>query len=300
MIENRMKKYPYSWKVMAWCFAAVVFIPYLPCFAQPPTIEKTPAIAVTVQKHDVLIRICERFLADPSQWPKVAKFNRLSEPDKIRPGQTIWIPNELLRGIPLDGRASYVKGDVTVFSPDRPSWEPLAPGMILKEGQKLRTGGNGSLEVRYDDGATLYLRPDTQVTITSAIERIDNITIRSFFLKVGKVVSTIRNATGKEQRFELKTPSTTGAARGTWFRMAVDQESASRCEVLGGTVEVAGASEQVLVEQGMGTVVTKAGTPLPPMKLLSPPSCLDVRPTYKQLPVAIRFSWLPGGYSLTE
>ena len=298
MIENGMKRYPYRRKALAWCFAVVVLIPYFSCFAQPPAVEKTPAIAVTVQKHDVLIRICRRFLADPSQWPKVAKFNRLSEPDKIRPGQTIWVPNELLRGIPLEGRVSYVRGDVSLFSPDRQSWGPLASDLILQEGQKIRTGVDGSLEVQYDDGATLYLRPDTQVTITSAIERIDNQTIRSFFLKVGKVVSTIRNATGKEQRFELKTPSTTGAARGTWFRMAVDQESASRCEVLGGTVEVAGAIEQVLVEQGMGTVVTSAGTPSPPTRLLPPPSCPDVRPTYKQLPVAIRFSPPPGAISI--
>jgi LysM repeat protein len=60
-----------------------------PAAAAPP-----PARTYTVEKGDTLSEIAKKFYGKASEYPKIFAANRdqLSDPDKIRPGQTLKIP----------------------------------------------------------------------------------------------------------------------------------------------------------------------------------------------------------------
>jgi hypothetical protein len=53
-----------------------------------------------VEPGDTVIGVSQRRLADPSLWRKVARYNRLPDPDFIRPGQELRIPLAWLMVVP--------------------------------------------------------------------------------------------------------------------------------------------------------------------------------------------------------
>lgn len=67
-----------------------------------------------MNKGDYIIRICEKYLVQPKQCPRIIKLNRLINPDLIYPGQKIKMPVQLLKGIPANGLVTFVKGDATI------------------------------------------------------------------------------------------------------------------------------------------------------------------------------------------
>lgn len=113
-------------------------------------------VEVLITKGDTLVHICEKYLDDPSEWPQVATVNQLDDPHWIYPGQKIIIPAELLRGIPSDGRVTFLKGAVEVQWSGHGAWEPLVIEGIVPQGSTVRTGSDSALEVTFEDGSSLF------------------------------------------------------------------------------------------------------------------------------------------------
>ena len=82
---------------------------------------------VVVAKGNNLISICEVYLDDPGDWPLVAAANRLIDPNWIYPGQRIVIPAKLLKGVPLSGVVTFVKGVVEIQQEASPQWRHPRP-----------------------------------------------------------------------------------------------------------------------------------------------------------------------------
>jgi hypothetical protein len=60
------------------------------------------------------------------------------------------------------------KGAVEVFFEKEQQWKPLAGTPELQVGDQIRTGQQGAVELRCDDGSLLQLQAQTQVTISAA------------------------------------------------------------------------------------------------------------------------------------
>lgn len=80
--------------------------PPIPAYEPPPSRRWEPetpvavsgpvaGVAYTVQKGDTLQKISQKFYGTTKNWYKIYKANKdvLKSPDKIRPGQTITIPD---------------------------------------------------------------------------------------------------------------------------------------------------------------------------------------------------------------
>ncbi|HYA14919.1 MAG TPA: LysM peptidoglycan-binding domain-containing protein, partial [Syntrophales bacterium] len=79
-------------------------------------------IEIKVIKRDTLIHICKKILEEPRKWPKIAKINRLRNPDLIFPGQTLIIPVSMLQGVPMDGVVTLASGEVKTQAKEGEEW----------------------------------------------------------------------------------------------------------------------------------------------------------------------------------
>ncbi len=275
---------------MKTCAVLLCLMGFFLLLSGPATAASDKSIDLTVARGDYLINICKKYLDDPEKWRQVARFNQLRNPDRIFPGQTIRIPVDLLKAVPADAAVTFLRGDVKVQPGGSDRFGPLNLKDRVRQGSRIRTGDDGTVELTFDDGSTFFQRPNTDLGITTAEQKGNIQFTNKVLVETGKVVTKIRSATGKESRFEVQTPSSTGVARGTEFRTSVDREGATRVEVLEGVVAVSGAKTEIAVKEGEGTTVRSGEAPAPATKLLPPPPITNFQPLYKKLPIDLQFA----------
>ena len=254
-------------------------------------------VDITILKSDSLINICKEYLENPGKWREIAKINRLKNPDLIYPGQVIHIPVSLLKGVPADGVVSFVKGIAEVQSAASKGWKSLSMNDRVKEGSKIRTDDQSAVEITFEDGNSFLQSSNTTLGLSTARKTKSNLARYKLFLDIGKTITKIKSATGRESRFEIETPSSVCAVRGTVFRTSVDADDATRSEVLQGIVDVAAMDHKVKVNEGEGTLVKKGEPPLSPKKLLPPPEITNLLPIYKNIPLRFELRPLEGAVS---
>lgn len=255
-----------------------------------------PYVEISVEKGDCLIRISEKNLEDSLKWREVARINRIKDPDLIFPGQVIRIPERLLKGTPVGGTVSFVKGEAKMRTKAGADWRPLRIYDRVDEGSEIRTSGGGAVELTLDSGDSFFQKADTFLLLSIA-RRKGELYVHRLFLETGRALTRIMKATGRASRIEIDTPSAICAARGTEFRTSVDGADTTRSEVLQGTVDVGAMKETVTVQQGEGTLVRKGEPPVEPVRLLSTPKQLDPQAIYKRMPLRFEFERLTGAES---
>ncbi|MCX5816496.1 MAG: FecR domain-containing protein [Proteobacteria bacterium] len=251
-------------------------------------------VDLKVAKGDTLINICKKYLENPSKWPEVGKASRLKNPNIIYPDQVLQIPVGLLRGTPLDSEVTFVKGDAKIQKKDGDEWTVLHLRDKIIQGSTLQTGSESSLEITFEDNSALFLKPNTILGVTTAQKKGLLAIVHDLYLRAGRAITNIKSATGADSRFEINTPSAVASARGTQFRVSLDEKASTRAEVLEGRVMVKGMDTAVEVKQGEGTLVEKGAVPDQPSKLLAPPKIAAYRPIYKDIPLSIKFDETEG------
>jgi len=262
----------------------------------PSSYAKSDLVHFTAAKGDYLINICKQYLDSENRWQEIARINRLKDPRKLQPGAKIAIPIVYLKGTPLESKVTFVQGDAKVQPGGQGEWVSLKPGDLISQKSNLKTGAESALEITFEDGSSFFLRSDTQMGILKAQKVLSSQTVRDLYLGAGRVLTTVKEATGEAPRFKIRTPSAIASVRGTEFRVAVDESQKTYAEVMKSLVTVDGANNSVDLAQGEGTMVKKGAPPLPPRKLLPPPAPTDIRLIFNSAPV-IRFSAVEGAES---
>lgn len=257
-----------------------------------------PPVTVRVARGDNLIRICRTYLEDPRQWPEIAKFNHIRTPHRIHPGDIVRIPVAYLKGVPVAGRVTALQGEVLLRPNGGGDWQPLAVGAPLSQGDRIRTGQDGGVEIAFPDQVILQVRARTDLEVTAARRKSAAYLIYRLRMASGRILSRVRRLTGRERRMIIQTPSAVASIRGTSFRLGVDEGATTRCGVLDGHVGVAAGRSVVEVPAGQGTFVQKGRPPAPPRPLLPPPRLTVPEPLYRRLPIALAVSADPGSASL--
>ncbi|MCP4686862.1 MAG: FecR domain-containing protein, partial [Desulfobacterales bacterium] len=152
------------------------------------------------------------------------------------------------------------------------------------------------LEFRGVDESEILLRSGTEIKINRCGMENEDTFLRSIYLKAGRILTRLRRVTGKESRYSIETPAAVAAARGTRFRIRVDQE-ATFTEVLEGSVRVGAMEAYVDLNENEGSRVKTGVAPEPPRKLLDSPRPLDLQERYTELPIHIRFTKIDGAAS---
>jgi hypothetical protein len=256
-----------------------------------------PSIEITVKDGDTLIGITQQYLANPQNWNEVAIINKMANPNLIYPNQVIIIPTRLLKSESVHGIVSFLQGTVEIQPPGIEKWQPLFLNTKISEGSRIRTKEDSGVEISFEDGSSLLQRANTISRLETATKRGDTYSLYKLFLEIGRATSKIKRATGRENQYLIDTPSAVAAVRGTVFRTAVDQEGATRSEVLEGIIDVEAMKQHVTVREEEGTLVKKGEAPLKPRKLLTPPVLVSMVPVYKKLPIDFQFRDVEGAVS---
>ncbi len=249
-------------------------------------------VVIKVKQGDTLSQLCEKYLDDPKNWPQIAKLNRLSNPNQIFPSEYLIIPVDLLKGIPVKGKITHIQGKVELLpSTSRDKWLPVALNDLIEQGQKIRTSAESSVEISYPDDVFLFLRENTMVRVVKTREKSKINKAYDFFLDIGRSTSKIRKATGKKNKYQIRTPTAVAGARGTNYRVNVDSEKNTRLEVLEGMVDVNAGKHSMQVASGYGTIVSKNQKRNKIVKLLPPSPPANLLQLYRSMP--LQFSFTP-------
>ena len=232
-----------------------------------------PPVAYVVKPGDTLIGLAAAYLNKPGDYRQVQRFNRIARPRALKIGSTLRIDPLLLKSTPIDARLSAVTGAVDLETDGARA--PARAGMLLVEGQRLITGPGGFATFEMADDSRVSLPSNTSLRIERMRQTLlNNAPQRIFRLERGRgTISATPNPNGNG-RFEIRTPVSISAVRGTEFRVGQDPAGAkAQTEVLKGAVVVdlaSGATEGPPVLAGFGVSATAAGVSAPTALLPAP------------------------------
>ncbi len=276
-----------------FCFSVAALLSVLLCSAGICAVGED-SVELRVVKGDKLIHICRKYLEKPGRWQEVARYNRMKNPDLIFPGDRVKIPVKLMAGVPVDGKITFIHGEVKVRKNEKAEWTTPNVGDPVSQGSRVTTGKASSAEITFADRNSIFLKPNTSLGITKSEKRGPSYSVGNFYLATGRAITRLKKATGSDSRINIDTPSAIASVRGTEFRVSVDDEASMRTEVLTGTVNVKAGESTVRLGEGEGTYVKKGTGPVTARKLLSAPKVVDLKPLYKELPLGFAFEAAPG------
>lgn len=243
------------------------------CAGRAPAQRVEPPVAYQVRPGDTLIALSTRYLSRKEDYQRVQQLNQVKDPYRLPIGSTLMIPFELLRVEMVDGVISSFRGNVTVDG------QPVTVGARVRQGMKVETGADAFVTVRLPDGSAISLPSQSRIHV----QRLRRILLtggleRRFRLEAGRSQSSVRPFKDPGSSFQVTTPLSVSAVRGTDFRVAVD-ETGQRAvtEVVGGAVGVKADADPVetTVPKAFGIVSTPTGSE-PPVALLPPPQLLAI------------------------
>jgi len=98
----------------------------------------------------------------------------------------------------------------------------LKPGVILEDGDRVRTGSNGFTAVIYiDDKSLLKIKEDTEIVISGKRD------VNSISKEVNIGQGTLRASVGKQKKgaFVVKSPTSVASVKGTVFDFISDPDA---------------------------------------------------------------------------
>ena len=233
-----------------------------------PVMAVEPAnttLALRLRSGDTLIAIAGRYLAPPHDWRALQIFNRIPDPHRLRSETLLQIPLDWVRWSTLPVQVVFVQGPVVG------NRGPLAAGMAMQQGDSFDTGHQGTLTLRFADGALAAFAPGTRATLGLSRETpFGGVGATRIDLEKGAVETAVTPLRSPASRFDVRTPRVVTAVRGTRFRVAQDDQ-ASRHEVLEGRVTAQGAGPAA-VEITQGTGLRAQADRLGEVVRLLPPS----------------------------
>ena len=139
----------------------------------------------------------------------------------------------------------------------------LKVGQLVHAGDVIRTGPDGSVELRWARWAgamRIKIGPDTKFTVKRAVtNRSTGVEESRLRVDEGSIWVRLRRALAGKSKFEVETPTAVAAVRGTIFRVTVRSDGTSEVSVWKGTVSVeTEKGEAVTVSDGASVVVGQA------------------------------------------
>ncbi|MCZ8343444.1 MAG: FecR family protein [Leptospira sp.] len=123
---------------------------------------------------------------------------------------------EVLSNELLNGKTIAVKGEVVFVSDSDPSSiTKVEKGMVLKSGDHLRTGKNGSIDLEFENQTWVRLANSSELKVLK-IEKNQDSQFQKFEILSGKVFAQVSKL-GKSSEFSFVSGTTETEVRGTNF-----------------------------------------------------------------------------------
>jgi len=162
---------------------------------------------------------------------------------------------------------------LTVLSGDQVylSEEKITGTVIIEEGDSVRTGNDSWALVTFEDGSTVELEPNTEISIKELTD-----TAITVWQEVGRTWSGIKKLVGPLTDFELETPSAGAVVRGTLVETVVERIGDTIAACFEGTIEVTAQGVTQIVEAFMQSLIEMGQAPEDPEPVPPPKNRLEV------------------------
>lgn len=228
----------------------------------------------TTVAGDNLWNLSEQHLDKVTRFKQLQKLNNIENPRQMQPGTRLRVPLKWIRSNPVPAEISEIQGSAELLQAADNRTLPAVKGSQIQLGDRIRSGADTTLAIRFADNTILTLYSDSLIRFDhlSAHGTTGMVDSRLHLLK-GRMDTRVTPASGPGSRFEIETPSAISAVRGTEYRATVAEEGKlSNIEVLHGQVLVSGAAKTRMIKAGYGTQVAAGTAPVAPKKLLPPPA----------------------------
>jgi hypothetical protein len=139
---------------------------------------------------------------------------------------------EGLQSAPL-ASVTGTSGTVETFKAQEGTWENAVVGTDLNNGDGVRTGSNSQAKVGFEMGGYIIAGSDSSLTVEGIQEpTVWNLLKGEYYFIVTFTQQWII------KKFEVRTPNSANAVRGTEFTVEVAEDNATTVTVLEGTVDV--------------------------------------------------------------
>lgn len=240
----------------------------LPSHAGP---APEPVLHYTVQPHDTLWDLSARWFRRPASWPEVAQLNRLPQPNRLTPGQTLKLPLRLLKPENVPATLSGVEGQVLLDG------QPAQAGAAIQAGQRVLATADSSAVIRLGDGSRASLPPQSEVELAQhqrytlkAAQPVQDEGLYAATLRLLRgTLEVLATQAQRAKPLEVTTPTAVIGVRGTRYRVHADaQQPRTQTEVLEGRVWARNQAQppaSAILDAGQGAVLRndQAVTPQP-------------------------------------
>ncbi|MEM5947502.1 PQQ-binding-like beta-propeller repeat protein [Spirochaetia bacterium 38H-sp] len=137
--------------------------------------------------------------------------------------------------LPETGEVSVIYVEGNVYYKQDENWEPVFIGDILTLGDEIKTE-DGICELQFGERAVVRLDYNTVVAMERLVGSGGDMDAR-VGVSEGSLVAKVEKLVGNE-RFKVRTPTTTCGVRGTAFRVKTDKEGKTQLAVKEGAVRV--------------------------------------------------------------
>ncbi len=213
-------------------------------FGSVPGLAEEELVFV-VREGDTARTVTERYLVRPTAWERVVQYNYI-----LKPGNLIRVPAELIKS---EGKAflSSIFGDVNVKSSGGSEWVKAIDGIILRDGDTVRSGLESGAVMRMGRDDEVVMRSSTEVAFEPYNKllggKANRITINS-----GTILASTRKREDREFRFEIRTPDSELELTGTTIRAKVNSAGKTQFEVLHGETMIKAGGREILVDGESG------------------------------------------------
>lgn len=162
-----------------------------------------------------------------------------------------------------------LQGWVEVES-DKGDWSPAAADQLIKAGQHVRTGKLSNASLLFNDGSQAFIKAESEIAVDE-LNAQKNGKPRSIVMTqvTGESSHQVIPNKSSESRYEVRTPSGDGVAKGTEFEVVVTPEQTAYYYVTEGVVAVSALETTVLVNPGFMTVLYFNQPPIEPVQTIS-------------------------------
>ena len=140
---------------------------------------------------------------------------------------------------------------------------PIGDGDIVAGGDTVRTAAGSHGVLTLFDGTTVELEPDTEITIDDLRASASGDKIVQLSQAIGRTWHVVAHLVSSKSKYEIRTPLSTAAVRGTAFQVAVSADGTTSTETTEGDVATIAQGAEVHVLAGQVNAVTPGSPPQP-------------------------------------
>jgi hypothetical protein len=156
------------------------------------------------------------------------------------------------------------------------AFAPLTDGDIVAGGDTVRTGANSHSVLTFFDGSTVELEPDTELRIDTLQASASGDKVVQMSQAIGRTWHVVTHLVSPSSTYEIRTPVSTAAVRGTAFEVVVEADGTTSTETTEGNVSTIAEGADVHVLAGQTNIVRRGLPPELPQPAPEPSATVKV------------------------